>query len=267
MQVGYIQFAPEFGETARNLEALERIAREHAKGADLLVLPELAGTGYLFTSREETLRFAEPFPDGPTAQCFARVARETGAVVVGGFAERDGDRAFNSAALVRPDGTGHIYRKAQLFKDEKSFFEPGDTPFEPVEAGGVKLGLMVCFDWYYPEVARLLALRGAHILCHPSNLVLPYCPESMKTRCLENRVFAVTCNRTGSDRRGDRELHFIGMSQITGPDGSIILRAPRDGVHVGIAEIDPSLAENKDITGNNVWTEDRRRDLFGGLTE
>lgn len=265
MQAGYLQFEPVFGRPGENLAAIEKIALEHAVGADLLVVPELSTTGYLFLSKEEALGLAEAFPGGGTERCFAKVARELGAVVVGGFAERSGDLLYNSCALVRPDGTSRVYRKAQLFMDEKEIFEPGDTPLEPVEGAGTDLGLIICFDWYYPEVMRVLALGGAKVFCHPSNLVLPHCPDSMRTRCLENRVFAVTANRVGADVRGEKSLSFIGMSQVVAPDGRVLLRAPSNGVHVGIVEIDPALAENKDITPKNRWTEDRRKDLFGGL--
>lgn len=265
MQAGYLQFEPSFGEPARNRETIEKIALAHGAGVDLLVLPELATTGYLFLSRREAESFAEPFPGGPTEACLRRIARETGAAVVCGFAEREGERLYNSCALVRPDGSSRVYRKTHLFMDEKDLFEPGDSTFESVEAAGTRLGLMVCFDWYYPEVTRLLALGGALVICHPSNLVLPHCPEAMKTRCLENRVFAVTANRTGADVRGDRSLEFIGMSQVVAPDGRVLLRAPDHGVHVGIVEIDPAEAEKKDLTGRNDWTEDRRTDLYGGL--
>ena len=265
MRVGYLQFGPEFGKISDNLKTIENIALNRARDADLLVLPELASTGYLFGSREELLSMAEPASDGPTVKCLARIARELSAVVVGGFAERDGDLLYNSCALVREDGSVHVYRKAHLFMNEKDLFEPGDTPFETVRGAGTDLGLMVCFDWYYPEVTRLLAINGAKIICHPSNLVLPHCPDAMKVRSLENRIFSITANRVGRDENAGQSLEFIGMSQITGPDGKVILRAPSEGVHVGIAEIDPTEAETKDLTGRNIWTEDRRVDLFGGL--
>jgi predicted amidohydrolase len=267
VRVGYLQSDPVFGEIGRNLETLERLALDRAEGVDLLVLPELAATGYLFTSRAEALSFGEPFPGGPTERFLTSLARRLGGAVVMGFAERAGDRLFNSAALVRPDGSRSVYRKAHLFMDEKDWFDPGDTPFDPVPAAGISVGLMICFDWYYPEVARVLALRGARVLCHPSNLVLPHCPDAMRTRCLENRVFAITANRVGSDTRAGRSLSFIGQSQVAGPDGRVLLRAPGSGVDIGIVSIDPRDAERKDPTGRNDWTLDRRTDLFGPLAE
>jgi predicted amidohydrolase len=267
VRVGYLQFDPVFGRREENLERLGRIARERARGVNLLVLPELAPTGYLFLSREEALSYGELFPGGPTERFLERLARELGASIVIGFAERSGERLFNSCALMRPDGSSSVYRKAHLFLDEKDWFDQGDTPFEPVRAEGTDIGLLICFDWYFPEVARVLAIGGAKILAHPSNLVLPHCPEAMRTRCLENRVFAVTANRTGSENRGGRSFSFIGQSQVVGPDGKVLARAPSNGVDVGIVEIDPADAERKDPTGRNDWMKDRRTDLFGKLLD
>ncbi len=265
MNVGFLQFAPVFGEVKRNLETISRIAREKGKGADLIVLPELAGTGYLFQDRPEAMGLAETFPGGPTSECFQGLAAELGAVIVGGFAERVGDRLFNSSALVRPDGTSEVYRKTHLFLDEKDNFDAGCDPIRPFDAAGTSIGMMICFDWYFPEVTRLLALGGARLVCHPSNLVLPHAPESMKTRCLENRVFAITANRSGFDERGGRRLDFIGMSQVVGPDGTVLARAPRGGEHLEVVAIDPEEAANKSITPKNNWVDDRRKDLYGGL--
>jgi len=267
MQAGYLQFAPLFGEREKNAEMLERIATRHAAGADLLVLPELATTGYLFLSRGEAARLAEPFRGGIAENCFGRIARRLGAVVVGGFAEGEGARIYNACALVRPDGSHHIYRKAHLFLNEKEWFDPGRTPLDPVEGAGARIGLMICFDWYFPEVARTLALGGAEILCHPSNLVLDPCPDAMRTRALENLVFAVTANRVGTEERGGRSFTFVSRSQVVAPDGRILLRAPATGVHVGIAEIDPVEAREKKVTAQNDWTKDRRKDLFHRLVE
>ncbi|MFO0767873.1 MAG: nitrilase-related carbon-nitrogen hydrolase [Nitrospiraceae bacterium] len=94
------------------------------------------------------------------------------------------------------------YRKTHLFFEETLFFDPGDSGFQVWDVGGAKVGVMICFDWFYPESARTLALMGADIIAHPSNLVLPHCPDSMVTRCLENRVFSITANRIGRARLG-----------------------------------------------------------------
>jgi predicted amidohydrolase len=182
--------------------------------------------------------------------------------VVVGFAERAGSTVFNSSLLIRPDGSRTTYRKIQLFWGEKDIFAPGDRPPAVVDAGGVRLGMMICFDWIFPEVARSLALQGADILCHPSNLVLPYCQEAMITRCIENKVFAITANRVGTEERGGRSLTFTGLSEIVGPTGDVLVRATRDREEVLVVEIDPGAAREKMVTPTNDVLADRRPELY-----
>jgi len=125
------------------------------------------------------------------------------------------------------------------------------------------VGVMICFDWIMPEVARTLALKGADIIAHPSNLVLPYCPAAMITRSVENRVFTVTCNRVGVEERvrGAR-LEFIGTSQVVSPRGEVLARAGRRGESVSVVEIDPVEARDKRVTPANDLFRDRRPRLY-----
>ena len=155
-----------------------------------------------------------------------------------------------------------MYRKVQLFHNEKTIFEPGDRPPAVVEVGGVRLGMMICFDWIFPEVARTLALKGADILCHSTNLVLPFCQDAMVTRCIENRVFAATSNRVGTESRAGSELTFTGRSQVVAPRGEILTRAEVEGEGVFVVEIDPMLARDKAITSTNDVLGDRRPGLY-----
>jgi predicted amidohydrolase len=235
--------------------------------ADLWVLPELCNTGYLFCSKEEVEDLAEAVSDGPSVQAWRAMARERKVHIVAGIAECADGKVFNAAVLVRPSGAVCVYRKAHLFDEEKRWFEPGDTGFEVIDIGPARIGMMVCFDWIFPEVTRILALKGADLICHPANLVLPYCPDAMVTRCVENRVFSVTCNRIGTERRGGNTLSFIGSSQIVDSKGRILVRAERDEACVQVAVIDPTLARDKKITERNDLFEDRRVALYGALME
>ncbi|MCD4829033.1 MAG: beta-ureidopropionase [Candidatus Cloacimonetes bacterium] len=260
-KVGYYQFKPHLLEPERNLAVIE--AALASVEADLLVLPELAASGYLFSSRDEVERMAESAQDGPTATTLRRLAASRDVSLVAGFAEREGDNIFNSAMLVNPDGSVYVYRKTHLFADEKSWFAPGDSGFRVFEAkGGVPVGLMVCFDWIFPESARTLMQRGAHILCHPANLVLPWCQQAMITRCIENRVFAITANRYGAETGGGKSLTFTGQSQVTAPDGEVMGRAPEQDERLFIVTIDPDRATNKNITERNHVLNDRRPELY-----
>jgi predicted amidohydrolase len=178
--------------------------------------------------------------------------------VVAGFAERSGDQVYNAALLANGDGVRGCYRKVHLFNREKVWFSPGDGSFPVFRVGEANVGLMICFDWIFPEAARSLALRGAEIIAHPANLVLPYCQEAMKTRCLENRVFAITANRIGTERRGEDDLTFTGASQITSPRAEILSSAPIDCTHVDVVEIDPMEARDKKVNPFNHVLDDRR---------
>jgi predicted amidohydrolase len=141
-------------------------------------------------------------------------------------------------------------------------FKPGDLPFQVWHLGRAKIGIMICFDWIFPEAARTLSLKGTEIICHPSNLVLPYCQNAMVTRCLENHVFAITANRIGTETTGEKELSFTGGSQITGITGEILYRASADQEEVAVVEIDPHLARNKNVTPNNHIFHDRRPEMY-----
>ncbi|MBI5888162.1 MAG: acyltransferase [Deltaproteobacteria bacterium] len=261
MKAAFIQTRPVFGETGKNVEdALKRI---DALDADVAVLPELFSTGYQFRSKKEAAALAEDARMGYVSDRLAEIAADRKMHIAAGMAERVGRKVYNSSILVGPRGFIAVYRKAHLFWDEKKIFDKGDTPFEVHDAGGARVGMMICFDWLFPEAARTLALKGADIILHPSNLVLPHCPQAMITRCLENRVFAVTANRVGTEERiQGRRLRFIGQSQIIAPDGRILCRAGSVRAEAKAVEIDVSEARKKKITPLNDIFRDRRRDMY-----
>lgn len=261
MKVGFLQFDPVFGEVMTNLDAVT--AKLDQAEAELIVLPELFASGYQFASQEEVERLAEPVPDGPTVHRLTELAKRRNMHIVAGLPERAGGRCYNSAVVVGPSGFLGCYRKTHLFFEETLFFTPGDSGFKVWDIGPARIGVMICFDWYYPEAARSLALQGADIICHPSNLVLPNCPDSMPVRCLENRVFAITCNRIGSEARSGKDrLTYIGHSEIVAPNGVIRYRAPHDQEDLAVVEIDPAEARNKRLTPYNDLLGDRRTSLY-----
>ncbi|MCA9741922.1 MAG: acyltransferase [Deferribacteres bacterium] len=262
-RVGYLQFQPVSGKPHENVQTILR-ALEYVE-ADLLVLPELAFTGYLFENREALYRLAEEPQQSVIVERLISLCKTRDLHIVTGFAEKLGDKVFNSALLLGPNGLLHSYRKLHLFNLEKQWFDAGDLPLSVQSVRGVKIGMMICFDWIFPEVARALALQGAQILCHPSNLVLHYCQDAMQTRCLENGVFAVTCNRVGAEKTGTVELTFTGQSQIVAPKGKMLHRAPKHEQLLFITEIDPQLANAKQITERNDMLVDRRPDFYCDL--
>lgn len=261
MKVGYYQFDPVFGDVARNLDRV--VKKLSSVRCDLMVLPELFASGYQFVSKEEVAALAEPVPGGATAKRLCELARERSMHLVAGLPERDGNRLYNSAVVVGPGGVIGCYRKTHLFYEETRFFTPGDSGFQVWDIGPATIGVMVCFDWFYPEAARTLALKGADIICHPSNLVLPHCPDAMVTRCLENHVFSITANRIGSEKRGGKKkLTYIGSSEIVDPRGSILHRGPEKREKLAIVEIDPAEARDKSLNPYNDLLRDRRTALY-----
>lgn len=261
MQVGFVQFAPIRGAGPDNIEKAADLI--DSQNADIWVLPELATSGYLFTNREELLDWSEEVPQGPSLRRLRELARDLGAAIIAGFPERHEQQVFNSAIAVSAQGDIiGVYRKIQLFDREKEAFTPGDRPPQVWDIDGAKVGIMICFDWIFPEVARSLALMGAELIVHPSNLVLPHCPESMRTRCIENRVFAVTSNRIGDESLGNIHYHFIGCSQVIDPSGNRLLSASNGDSIAKSINIDPSVAHDKKATPNNHLFNDRRPELY-----
>ncbi len=269
MKIGIVQIDSVFGQVQKNVD--KAIASIESHSADLWVLPELFNTGYQFISKKEAKSLSEPIPLGPTSQRLIRTAKTQKTFIVAGIAERSGNNVYNAALLIGPKGFISVYRKIHLFYEEKRWFIPGNLPFK-IEAIGYKspkgghiraqIGIMICFDWIFPESARALSTLGADIICHPSNLVLSHCPDAMVTRCLENRVFAITANRVGAERRGNQTLTYIGRSQVVNPRGKILFRASEKKETVHVVEIDPKEARDKRLNPYNHLLKDRRKRFY-----
>ena len=260
-RIAILQFKPIRNSIESNIKTIERFLMDVR--ADLIVLPELANTGYLYDSELSLEPLAEACDEkSPFLSALRKLASKTKGVILAGYSEKDGHGLYNSAAAISPDGILANYRKVHLFDNEKDLFQPGDTGFITFSWRGVSIGLMICFDWIFPESARSLALSGAQIIVHPANLVLPYCQAAMITRSIENRVFTITANRIGSEQLEDSTLTFTGMSQVTDPFGTVLYRAPKDKTVLRVLEIDPTLALNKNITDRNELFSDRRPDFY-----
>jgi len=258
MRIAVVQTNPQFGRVESNIHAALALL-ENAK-ADLYVLPELFNTGYNFINSGEVEKLAEP-AEGMTYRAVADFTRRNSCYVVYGFAEKS-DRIYNSSSLVGPDGHIGLFRKVHLFFREMLFFSPGNLGFPVFELPFGRVGMMICFDWIYPESARTLALHGAQLIAHPSNLVMPYCPDAMVTRCIENRVFAATANRIGRENRGGIDLTYIGTSEIVSQRGEILKRLPGTEEAVAVVEVDLAEATNKRINEFNDLFAGRRPDQY-----
>ena len=278
MKVSIVQTNPIFGEVKANVQSA--IQQMENVGADLFVLPELFNTGYNFISNKEVEQLAET-TDGFTFQEIFSFAKKKNCFIVYGFAEKEqGVRSaehieethisntksqiafYNSSALVGPNGLIGLYRKIHLYFRENIFFSPGNLGFPVFDLPFGKIGMMICFDWYFPESARTLALKGAQLICQPANLVMSHCPDSLVTRCLENRVFAALADRVGDENRGEVNLHYIGKSEIVTPKGKILVRLGEEEANVAVVEIDLSEANNKQLNEFNNLFEQRKTEYY-----
>lgn len=263
LRVGYYQFCPAFARpddnTAQILQTLETVE------ADLVVLPELALSGYHFQEPEELQAVSEDPQNSPRIDALIALCQRRDLYIVLGFAEKAQGRCFNSAALLGPEGLRHVYRKLHLFNEEKRLFAPGDCSLQVQEIKGVCIGMMICFDWAFPEVTRCLSLSGATLICHPCNLVLAHCQQAMRTRCLENRVYAVTANRFGVEQRPHGVMRFTGRSQIVAPDGSLVCQAPEQEEALQLVDLHPGAATDKHLTAHNDLFQDRRPEFYTAL--
>jgi predicted amidohydrolase len=263
VRVAVSQIEPIIGDMKHNLSLLTSILKQASEAnAEVVVLPELANSGYVFQSKKEARSLSEPVPEGPFSKRIMEWTSE-GGVVVAGICERADDVLYNSAAVFSDGKHLGTYRKLHLFDKEKEWFLAGEAEPPVFEHNGTRYGLMVCFDWAFPEVARIIALKKAHMILHPANLVLPYCQDAMITRSIENRLFTATANRIGNERG----VAFSGMSQITGPTGEVLLRMQGAETGLRFADINPKESENKMITENNDILADRRPKVYWRLTE
>lgn len=264
MRIGFLQMHPRFGAVRENVRRAAAILDRISDAT--IVLPELFNTGYLFRNEEELSSLAEAVPGGYTVSEMLKLAKRKRLNLVFGVAQKQRGKLYNSAVFVSSKGKVEVYQKVHLFDREKLFFSRGSS-FKTVSVGEAKLGILICFDWVFPEVSRALALEGAHILCHPSNLVLPFAQDAMKTRCIENRVFAVTANRIGSERRGSAALTFTGRSQIVGPAGEVLASASDRSESLRVVEVDVGAAADKNFTPNNHIFKDRVPRLYAPLVK
>jgi len=260
MRIAAVQFRPQFGDIQANINrALSMM--EDVK-ADLFILPELCFSGYTFTSKEEALELSESAIESFTLNQIKSFSSKKNAGIIYGFPEKEGNNLYNSCSFVLPDGNVHLYRKLHLYYYEKEWFRPGNLPLNVFDYNGGKIGMMICFDWIFPEVCRTLAFRGAQLICHPANLVMSFCQQSMVTRCLENGVFSVTANRIGTEKRGEFEFKFTGASRIVSPKGEVLYGGSIDKEEIGVADINFEESNNKKVNFKNDLWADRRPEFY-----
>jgi 5-aminopentanamidase len=240
MRLAAYQMVAAPGDVPRNLATISEAAeRAKAAAADILVVPELATTGYGIG--DDLLALAED-ADGMQARALSAAAERLGIAIVAGFAERAGNVVYNAALVAAPSGARYVYRKCQLYGDyEKRRFARGPVAPEVFDLGGVRVGILICFDVEFPELVRRLALAGAEVVAVPTALpddaVFRMIPERViSVRAFENQIAVVYANHAGADPA----FAFAGRSVICLPDGSEAARAPAHGPALIFADYEPA---------------------------
>jgi predicted amidohydrolase len=271
VRLAAVQFTPTFGDKAGNLKKIHALA--DTIDADIIIFPELCTTGYFFQTKDESRAEAET-TSGEAAELLFDIAHKHNAMVIAGFAERDGDRVYNSAMIITP-GTTHprIYRKTHLFYKERFCFDEGNTGFfvTPHHAKDCKVGTMICYDWRFPESARVLGLQGADVIACPSNLVTNVWHIAMPARALENKLYVAVPNRAGKEQSGSgensEEVKFTGNSVIYSYTGEAIAQAGPSDDAVLVADIHPLATRDKSFNAFNDIFTDRRPALYQPLAQ
>lgn len=270
--VACCQIAPMLGEPKANRIQCEQAIRDAAaRGAQVVVLPELVQSGYCFENRAQALACAES-ADGATLALWAVLAHELNVVIVGGFCERLNDhQVANSAALVDRGGVRAIYRKAHLWDNERFIFEAGAEPPAVVDTHLGRLGVLICYDLEFPEWVRLPALEGVELLCVPTNWPNAPRPSAqqpgeitrVQANASTNRMFIAACDRCGVERGID----WVGGSVMVNADGYLLTDWQPDAKpRTLIARMQIASARIKKIGNHSDVFLDRRPALYARVT-
>jgi N-carbamoylputrescine amidase len=264
-----VQTRPVIGDIASNLSAIESAVREAVqRGAELVVLPELCITGYVFRDRAEAVSLAEPV-SGPSVTALSRLAAQLGVHLVAGIAEQDATELYNTAVLIGPAGMLGRYRKLHLWDNENTIFRPGNLGLPVFETSLGRLGLLICYDLWFPEATRALALQGADMICVPTNWVpIPgqrSGAAAMATTLCQaaahvNGVYVLAADRVGEERGQP----FVGQSTIIAPTGwPVVEIASSDEPAVLVTQIDPRAgAGSRRWNAHNNPLADRRPAVY-----
>lgn len=270
MRIAVGQVEPVYGNVDLNVTTTVRVIRDAAaRGAELIVLPELVSSGYMFHSREEAFALSEAVGDGPATRAWSSLARELDIIVVAGFPERAGDVLYNAALIALPSGETEVYRKVHLWDEEALYFEPGDLGFPSIATRHGRIGAMICYDGWFPESYRALADQGVDLVCVPTNWV-PIPGQDPHSQAMATILTMAAAHSNGmavaaADRVGvERGQEFIGQSIIASHTGwPAAGPAAKDSEELLIADIDVAGLRRARGWGqfNNVL-KDRRPDAY-----
>jgi N-carbamoylputrescine amidase len=282
--VGLVQMSCSTDPDENLRRAVEFLRQAAAEGCRVACLPELFRSQY-FCQTEDHANFdlAEPIP-GPSTEALCAVAKETKMVILGSLFERRAAGIYhNTSVVIDRDGSlKGLYRKMHIPDDplyyEKFYFTPGDLGFRAFETSEATVGTLVCWDQWYPEAARLTALKGAEILVYPTAIGWHPAEKEefgeaqadaweimQRAHAISNGVFVVAINRIGHEGPKDGGIEFWGGSFVADPFGRVLARASRDREEVLVVDCDPKLIE--ETRRHWPFLRDRRIEFYGGITE
>ena len=271
IKMAAVQMEPKLMKVKENLGSIVSAAREAADNrANLIVFPECSLTGYIFSSRQEALSFAETIP-GPSTEKIASLCQKLKVYIIFGLLEKEGDRLFNAVAFVGPQGLIAGYRKNHLpFLGVDRFVDIGDRPFQVHQTPIGNIGLLICYDIAFPESSRVMTLLGADVLALSTNFPRgrgEKYSHIIYARAFENRVHLVSANRVG----GERGYSFAGLSEIVDASGEVLSLASPDKEEIIYCEVSLDSARQKRLTlipgeFEVDFIKDRRPELYGLIT-
>ena len=273
VKIACCQMEPIVGNKSDNLKkSIQMIEEAASNGANLIVLPELCNSGYVFETREEAFELSEDIPSGESCKSWSKICKKLGVHIVAGINERAGDLLYNSSVVIGPNDYVGTFRKVHLWNEENLFFEPGDLGFPVFKTPIGRISCHICYDSWFPESYRLAALQGADIVCVSTNWV-PIPGQDKDREAMANilvmgaahvnSVFIAAADRIGTERGQP----FIGQSIIASYTGwPIGGPASTDKEEIIYAEANLSDARRKrNWTEYNQPLRDRRKDVYGEM--
>jgi N-carbamoylputrescine amidase len=271
------QYEPKVNGIKENLEkSVAMIQQAVSQGADFIVLPELANSGYAFGNRKEAFESSEKIPEGKAVQTWLKLARDHQVHIVSGCNEKSGQKLYNAAVFLGPGGFIGLYRKLHLYNEEKCWFEPGNYGVPVFKTAIGRIGIHICYDQWFCEIPRLQALQGADLLAVPTNWVplddgeSPHLLEKTEKPAMANYLTMINAHintvwSAVADRIGtERHISFIGRSLIVDPKG-VAVSGPASAVQEDIIvarDCNLMLARKKNWNQFNVMGRDRRTDVY-----
>lgn len=253
MKVAQIQFSPKLGDCKYNLDTISNYLNDIVD-VDLIVLPELINSGYKMDGYDHAMEVANQSDCSSYVEFLREHSNNKNINIVSGYLEKQGDILYNSSVFVSPDGFIGNYRKMHLFMDEKKIFRPGDVGLPVFTIGEYRMGMLICFDYLFPEIWRIMALNGVDLVVHPSNLITQNAYIVVPAQALMNGYYIITSNRTGTED----DITFCGKSFIVDPRGNVISEMGETEEAVSFTRFEPANSRDKMITTGNHMLDDRR---------